>query len=844
MQCVFLSRVPTALVLLLAGASLMRPLVAQSGLGPPAVVHVGPVQHHERGPDVPQPPKSVAPLPHHGRDPVPAGTSSLPQPLSPPGREVGGVAPGAPGDLRFWLNQDVGFSIGGGPSGRAPEPSACIAKDTAFMTGNWWAGVSMDSGTTFSSLNPYTLFPAVDAGFCCDQRCIYSPQHDITVWFLQYGYSATTTQGSVRIAVSVGRAGLRAGQWHSAVFSPSNFNQSPRTWLDFPDLAISDDYLYAAANVFNAAGTNVNSVVWRMSLANLRAGGNIVATYFTRTFPGSSTLLGATGSYRFAQGENGTMYFASHVDRANIKLFGWTDAGNTFVATRGVPVWEDGIRQAPSPNGGNWMANHDGRIQTGYRTGTEFGFLWCCEETPPWRVWPFVRVARFRASDMTLIATHDVWNGQHGIGYPGCSTNARGDKGVIMAIGGPVHDVHSVVFMVDQFQPTFDGQVWRAVNSPSLSPTVNRWGDYFTCVRHSGQPNTLVGTGAYATAGASLSRYVWFSRELDEPVWVDVDVRSTPITGIPISVDVADRNGNRNGNSNFQRTYAPQQGYSLTAPTTHPVGSTVYVFEKWVGTFLSPSNVLTVPSCGFNPNFETAAYLPTRRIVIRTNLLTSTVIGASPDDVLGTAGGDASGNGFELHYLPGTNLRLTAPATSGGNAFKRWVIAGSQVVATPILDLLVTADVTATPEYYVHTAGALTAFGTGCPGSTNVPPRHGARGVPEIGRTVSYDLSGALGRTPCWFVLGASNSVFQGLRLPFDMAPLGAARCMVYCGHDLLVGVTADALGDARQNLTLPSDSALVGQHVYSQFYALDVRANQLGMTSSNAMDTRIGGLQ
>jgi hypothetical protein len=818
-------------------------LEAQATPAWPAVTSAGAAERHTAsGPEIPQPPRSLLAHPTHERERIPAGHSDLPRPDSAPGVEAGLTT--APGDLRFWQNTDVAFATGGGPSPRAPEPSACINQDTAFMTGNWWAGVSKDSGATFSSLSPYTTFPAVDGGFCCDQRCIYSPQHDITIWYLQYGFSGTTARGSVRIAVSVGRAGLRAGQWHSWVWGPQNFNQPARTWLDFPDLAVSSQYLYAASNVFTDTGGNLNSVVWRMSLAELRSGGNLTATFFTRQLPGSPTTLGGRGSYRFAQGLDTDMYFGTHVDQGALKLFRWPDAGGLTWVTRGVPVWQDGVRQSPSPNNTNWMASHDGRIQTGYRNNDEFGFVWSCEEEQPFRPWPFLRVARFRTSDMVMAGVHDVWNGQYGIGYPACTTNVRGDQGVVMAIGGPLHHVRSVVFMVDQFQPTWDGQVWASVNNPTLSTTESRWGDYFTCFRHPEQPNTLVGTGAYmGSASASTSRYVWFSREADEPIWVALQVRSAPMTGVPITVDVIDRNGNLNGLTDFNRTYAAYQGYTLTAPTTHFVGNALYLFTNWTGSYVSNNPVLTVPSIGTVPNLARANYVPSLRLTMRSNVSTSVVVSAVPDDLLGNAGGNAGGAGMDLYYRSGTPVVLVAPATSGGNPFRRWMVSGSPV-ASRTLNLVMTADVTAIAEYVVHTPGSLTPFGQGCLGSQRLPLVHRARGTPEIGRTVSYELHDAVSLAPCALVLGLSNRSFLGLPLPFDAAPAGAPGCFIYCSQDLVVGGQADATGMAQQGVPYPNDAALVGAHVYTQHLALDLRANRLGLTLSNAIDTLIGGVR
>jgi hypothetical protein len=189
-------------------------------------------------------------------------------------------------------------------------------------------------------------------------------------------------------------------------------------------------------------------------------------------------------------------------------------------------------------------------------------------------------------------------------------------------------------------------------------------------------------------------------------------------------------------------------------------------------------------------------------------------------------------------------VSITAPTTAHGNAFKRWVVAGSPPVPTPVLNVTLTRDLVATAEYFLHTPGTLTEFGLGCPGSQRLPPHHTATGTPEIGLPVRYAVVAALPLTPCWLVLGASNTNFLGLRLPFDAAPIGAPGCLIHCSQDLVIGATTTSLGTASHTITYPNDAALVGSHVFTQFLALDTRANTIGLTTSNAVDTLIGGVQ
>jgi hypothetical protein len=47
-------------------------------------------------------------------------------------------------------------------------------------------------------------------------------------------------------------------------------------------------------------------------------------------------------------------------------------------------------------------------------------------------------------------------------------------------------------------------------------------------------------------------------------------------------MNVQDRNGLAGGNTNFTRSFAPNQGYGLTAPASHAAGGNTYVFDRWL----------------------------------------------------------------------------------------------------------------------------------------------------------------------------------------------------------------------------------------------------------------------
>lgn len=824
-------------------ASFAASTTAQEPAPPAAIVTIGPAERHaDPGIDVPMPPRGVLPtLPGHGDVPVPYVPGPLPQPINPASGDATAAGPAAPGDMRFWSNRDVRLA---NTSTAAPEPSASQARDTAFMTANWWAGISQDSGRTFSAISPYTRFPAVDGGFCCDQRCIYVPSHDITVWFLQYSRSTSTQRGSVRVAIAVGRDGLRNNSWHSYVLSPQTFGRPSGRWFDYPDIALTNGFLYVTSNVFDFSNSNTNSVMWRMPLDPLRAGTSLNMTYYTRT-----GTLGATGSYRFAQGTSTTMYMASHVTTSTLRIFRWADSSSTIAFNdRGVPTWRNGTRNANAPNGVNWLGFHDRRVQSGYVVNGEYGFLWSCEEDPGNnRPFPFVRVARFNTSNNNLIDTQDVWNTSYGLGYPACATNARGDKGVVMATGGPSRHVRSVAFLVDQDFPNFFSQDWVPLNSPGNSPPATRWGDYFTCVRHPNNTNTFLGTGAYiASNGTTNTRLTWFSRERDEPTWVNLAVSSPPLSGVPIAVDVADRTGRTSGNSNFTRTYAPRQGYELTAPATRVVGNTTYVFDEWAlavsptGSLVSqgPSRVLTVSDIGNADDRAEARYVARRTLTVRSaNPASGVSITVSPSDLSNRSSGTTE---FTRDYKNGTQVSLSAPDLGATSPFQYWLVDNvprSAGVRSLVLD--VTADHDLTAQYQTYTAGRFRVFGTGCPGTSNFVPTNTGVGTPDVGTSVRWQLRHAAANLAGMFYLGTARVP------PLPLQSIGMGTCTLDVFVAASFGFALDGSGFTQFDMSIPNTRSLIGGAIATQAAIVDPgAATTLRIVHTNPLETVFGGVR
>lgn len=109
-------------------------------------------------------------------------------------------------------------------------------------------------------------------------------------------------------------------------------------------------------------------------------------------------------------------------------------------------------------------------------------------------------------------------------------------------------------------------------------------------------------------------------------------------------------------------------------------------------------------------------------------------------------------------------------------------------------------------------------------------------GKPLVGELVRIELSTVNPSTAAAFLLGASNSRWASLNLPFNYA----ASCNLLVSGEIVLGVVSDASGKASVPLQIPNDKRLVGSTAYQQFLVLD-NGNSIGLISSNGGRLKVG---
>jgi hypothetical protein len=123
-------------------------------------------------------------------------------------------------------------------------------------------------------------------------------------------------------------------------------------------------------------------------------------------------------------------------------------------------------------------------------------------------------------------------------------------------------------------------------------------------------------------------------------------------------------------------------------------------------------------------------------------------------------------------------------------------------------------------------------FGQGCAGLVA-----SASGEPALGASFELELSGALPGLPAWPFLGISDTSWQGLPLPLDLALFGAPGCKLLTGMDVsLPTQVTDVVGEAAVSIPLPATPGLAGLVIHAQWGSIDPFA----LATSNGLHVTI----
>jgi hypothetical protein len=389
------------------------------------------------------------------------------------------------------------------------EPSVAMNGQVVFVTGNWYAAVSVDAGKTFSYINPATAFKQFDppnSSFCCDQVVQYIPSIDTFVWLLQYG---PDTGDNIQRLAFAKTADVAARRWKLFDITTAIIG-AKGAFMDFPDLAVGAKHLYLTTNVFPDHG--VGSAVVRIPFDQIDSGKITAKTFLTFNF----------NSCRVTQNCGSTAYFAAHRDSSTLAVFTWPDTDDAPDDRMvGVSAWKGGNGYASDlPDGRTWLDRVDPRLTGATLAGHEAWFCWTVDKGSNGRAHPFIQIARIDVNDLTLIENINVFDAQASTAYGALGTNANDEVGISYMLGGGTKfPTHMVGILTN---PRKNIEVATGTRGP-LDPNSGKgeWGDYLTVRRARPREKLFAATGfTMEGAGNGLNRdvtprFVIFGRSVD-----------------------------------------------------------------------------------------------------------------------------------------------------------------------------------------------------------------------------------------------------------------------------------------------------------------------------------------
>jgi hypothetical protein len=484
--------------------------------------------------------------PAKGTDSPDDEANEFPAPEVPRGPFRGFLIPGK-------VNESLDIKSGGGAAGsddpvvfgkftiygKDGTPKSVVAADISgaesgsvvLATANRYISYSTDSGGTFTSLDPTTVFDnTADGGFCCDQIVQYSPSIDRFIWLMQFS-SGADGKNRVRIAAASPEtvATSKCTSWTywdltsdalGVVTTAQDAKQpNPIHWLDYPNMSIGNNFLYISVdNVGNGGATPPTGgrIIVRIPLSEIQAGGTINFRYTNWADSGSAYASHVT------QNTGNEAYWAGNKNNSTLQVFNWNENSTSyFWRDVGVYNWPNGTLSSIAKDNNDWLTKAASFPKFGVigatRRGNEVWFAWMASSgsgASGGFNFPNANVQVVKidpSNNYKRLDQFAIWNNDYAFAYPALATNDRAEVGIALGWGGAkTFFANSAVGILGDFV------VWY----PELSDiSTTRWGDYVTARQASPQTSLFAGFGyailkdSTVTAGLRFEPfYILFGR--------------------------------------------------------------------------------------------------------------------------------------------------------------------------------------------------------------------------------------------------------------------------------------------------------------------------------------------
>ena len=398
--------------------------------------------------------------------------------------------------------------------GKNATPKSSVAADISgaesgsvvLATANSYISYSTDGGTSFTSLDPTTIFDnTADGGFCCDQIVHYAPSIDRFIWLMQFGTGANG-KNRLRIAAASPEtvASSKCTSWTYWDLTSDALGITTTTadatatppihWLDYPNMSIGNNFLYISVdNVGNggASPPTGGRIIVRVPLSEIQAATTI---HFGFSDWAKSGL--AYGSH-VTQNTGDEVYWAGHRNNSTMQVFNCKESSNSYSwRDVGVNNWPNGTPSSIAKDNNDWLTKDQSFPRFGVigatRRGNEVWFAWTASSgagASGGFNFPNANIQVVKldpTSNYKRLDQFAIWNNDYAFAYPALATNDRGEVGIALGWGGKSFYANSAVGILGDFV------VWY----PDLSDvSTTRWGDFVTAHQATPQTGLFAGFG-------------------------------------------------------------------------------------------------------------------------------------------------------------------------------------------------------------------------------------------------------------------------------------------------------------------------------------------------------------
>jgi len=133
-----------------------------------------------------------------------------------------------------------------------------------------------------------------------------------------------------------------------------------------------------------------------------------------------------------------------------------------------------------------------------------------------------------------------------------------------------------------------------------------------------------------------------------------------------------------------------------------------------------------------------------------------------------------------------------------------------------------------------------TGFGAGCVNSSSKTASIASNTI-GLGGSWQLSVTNTTPVAPTAVFIGASNTSWNSVALPFDLGILGAPGCKMLTDMALTIGGNSSVNGAYTTGFYTPADPKLSGTKLYAQAASYDPFANNLGIATSNGVAVTFG---